>query len=133
MAPMRLEPGPEGATKQAMNAQRRIETAIREEHVRIAAMLRDDPERIIAHARGRMDKWGWSEALRQGRPAPYMREWDALLSGPLEELAAILTAPLDDERAVWLRSSSPFAGIIPQEERLAIRERAMQDWSPGAG
>ncbi len=112
--------------QQAMNAQRRIEAAIREEHLRIAAMLREDPRRVIAHARSRMDKWGWSEALRQGRPAPYMREWDALLAGPPDALTTVLTAPLDDERAVWLRSSSPFAGLIPPKERWAIRERVKQ-------
>ena len=123
-----LELGQENATKQAMNdAQRRIEAAIRAEHLRVADMLRDDPQRVIDYARGRMDKWGWSEALRSGRPAPYMREWDALLSGPPDALAAVLTASLSDERAIWLRSSSPFAGIIPPRERWAIRERARQE------
>jgi len=110
-----------------MNAQRRIEKAIREEHLRIAVMLCDDPQRVLGHARGRMDKWGWSEALRLGRSAPYMREWAALMEGPVDDLLAILTAPLDHERAVWLRSSSPLAGLVPPRERWAIRERLKEE------
>ena len=49
---------------------------------------------------------------------PAFLEWGALLDGPLDELLSFLTSP--DERAVWLRQSSPFPGILAPEERGKI-------------
>jgi len=52
------------------------------------------------------------------RVRPVLLEWQAVLAGPREELLALLVAT--DERAVRLRQSSPFAGVLSVAERGAI-------------
>ncbi len=59
----------------------------------------------------------WLESCSpQARPT--LLEWKSALERPLEEVVALLTG--SSERAVRLRQSNPFAGVLPQDERLAI-------------
>lgn len=58
----------------------------------------------------------WRETLR----GAWLDEWEALLAGPFDALMAFLRE--DSETATRLRQSSPFAGILTEQERLAIYE-----------
>ena len=80
----------------------------------IAEKLRSDPTRV-EKARSNLARWleTCSAAAR-----PDLLEWQRWLSGPFDELLALLEAT--DERATRLRQSSPFCGILTPEERLAI-------------
>lgn len=80
----------------------------------IAGKLQTDPT-LVQHARGNLDRW-----LRDcsERSRPTLLEWRKLLDGPLAELLSFLTSP--EERAVRLRQSSPFAGLLTPEERWEI-------------
>ena len=80
----------------------------------IAAKLRAEPA-LVEKARGILARWLETGSAR-ARPA--LLEWQRLLSGPLDELLVILEAA--DERATRLRQSSPFCGILTQEERFHI-------------
>ena len=48
----------------------------------------------------------------------YIEEWEQILTLRREHIAALLIAVTED--AIRLRSSSPFTGILTQEERLKI-------------
>jgi hypothetical protein len=76
--------------------------------------LAEHPE-WIEHARLRVARHLLTE---QSGVTSTMNEWHALLEGPIDDLIAVLTTT--DERATRLRQSMPFAGAIPEEERLAI-------------
>lgn len=78
--------------------------------------LREDPERVLTIARVNLRRW-----LQTGDPRTLsvLREWTGILENPdVEALAALLTSC--DERARRLRQSSPFAGVLPDEERRDI-------------
>ena len=48
----------------------------------------------------------------------YIEEWEQILTLHWKQVAALLIAVT--EEAIRLRSSSPFTGILTQEERLKI-------------
>lgn len=80
----------------------------------IAGKLRSQPA-LVEKARGNLARW--LETCSPGaRPA--LLEWQLLLAGPLDELLAVMEAT--DERAIRLRQSSPFCGILTPDERLGV-------------
>jgi hypothetical protein len=89
-------------------------------HRRIAARLLAGDCEPVAKARANLAQWS---ADRQGQLAPAHVEWMALLDrASAEELAALIAS--DDEEADRLRSSSPFAGVIDQRERIELWREA---------
>ena len=86
-------------------------------HGRVLDHLLRDPEGVRARARRNL------AVIRGANPnaGPWLDEWAHLLQGPIHELASALIAT--DEHARALRQSSPFAGVLTQEERLeALRD-----------
>lgn len=81
-------------------------------HGRVLDHLLRDPEGVRARARRNL------AVIRGANPnaGPWLDEWAHLLEGPIHELASALIAT--DEHARALRQSSPFAGVLTQEERL---------------
>lgn len=59
----------------------------------------------------------WSERA-QGKGPRYLREWREVLEQPWPAIAEFITS--FGERAVRLRQSSPFAGILTPEERRRV-------------
>lgn len=99
-----------------MEAQRQIEHWIARDHELVAERLLANPERVIGQARDNLDRW----AARYERVPAWMDEWRQILSGPVDTVVQLLRD--DSERAVWLRSCSPFAGVLTPPERWAIRK-----------
>lgn len=85
-------------------------------HEAVARRVRDDPA-ILDRVRARLEEW----IDRGGRSVPLLLRWRDVLAGPVEEIAALLTDPSED--AAWLRSASPFAGVLDPRTRLAILRR----------
>ena len=84
-------------------------------HEAVAARLEAEPK-LLEIARDNLKRW-----LAVESAAP-LREWERLLDTlPLEELLQLLRSR--DERAAWLRQSSPFAGVLSDAERQAILSR----------
>jgi hypothetical protein len=80
----------------------------------ITAKLVADPT-LICRARTNVSRWlGTCSAA--ARPA--LLEWQEDLEKPIEDLISLLLST--DERAVRLRQSSPFAGMLPVAERASI-------------
>jgi len=81
----------------------------------IAQRLLADPS-LLDRARNTLARW---IGQRQPDPPLALREWqDCLERLSFDEIIALITS--DDERARRLRQSSPFCGILPPAERLAI-------------
>ncbi len=99
-----------------MNKQRLIEKRISAQHAIVAQRLLANPASVLDHARRNLARWSNNYARRE-HPT-WLRDWERLLAGPIENLLPVLTA--DSEEARRLRSSSPFAGIIPARARWAI-------------
>lgn len=81
-------------------------------HDAVAAKLEAQPE-LLDLARANLQRW-----LRQN-PAPALQEWARLIDSlSVSALVALLRSA--DERSTRLRQSSPFAGFLTAQERLAI-------------
>jgi excisionase family DNA binding protein len=81
----------------------------------------DEP--IVAEARRRLRRWRES-----GRIHPeWAAEWERVLRMPLSRIAKAIGA--DTKRARELRQTSPFAGVLTEQERKrltrAVEERAL--------
>jgi Protein of unknown function (DUF3018) len=61
----------------------------------------------------------WSARWPEGAPA-WLDEWRKLLKQPWPRIAALITEL--SERAARLRQSSPFAGVLSNQERRRIYE-----------
>jgi hypothetical protein len=82
-------------------------------HRVIADHLRTHPE-AVEQALARIDRW----ERKRGRQA-YFDTWRHLLTDlSIEELANAITA--DTEYGREIRQSTPFAGIIPESDRIRI-------------
>jgi hypothetical protein len=81
-------------------------------HEAVAARIEARPE-LLDVARANVARW-----ISRAH-APALAEWQRLLDElPLQDLLALLRS--DDETAVRLRQSSPFAGILSPDERREI-------------
>lgn len=83
-------------------------------HCVIARRISANPA-LVKIARDNLRRW----RQRQPGTAPrYLDEWEEILAEPLPEIVAFITSFSD--RAVQLRQSSPFAGVLTGEERNRI-------------
>jgi hypothetical protein len=81
-------------------------------HEAVAAKLEIKPD-LINIARGNLSRW------METHPSGALREWQRLLEqSSVPQLVQLLRS--SDSRAVWLRQSSPFAGVLTPDERAAI-------------
>lgn len=81
-------------------------------HELVASKLEAQPE-LLDVVRANLERWIGTH------PATALLEWARLLETlPLPELLALLRSPGDE--ATRLRQSSPFAGVLTPQERLAI-------------
>jgi hypothetical protein len=80
----------------------------------IAARLPGHPE-LVERAKATLARWRKAFAPREYQT---LQEWEGILTGPLDGIIATLTS--GDERAIRLCQSSPFTGVLSQQERNAI-------------
>lgn len=85
-------------------------------HEAIAVKLLEDPESVLARARVQITVI--RSADHERRASPYLKTWSRLLEGPIDELTTVMVST--DQSARDLRQSSPFAGVLSDEERLAV-------------
>ncbi len=83
----------------------------------VAGRIVDDPERARALAATNLKRMS---ASARGSAARWMREWEALLEGPIEQLVQDYTSPSPHGRE--LRQNAPFAGLVPDNERVSVLE-----------
>jgi hypothetical protein len=92
-------------------------------HRAVLARVEAEPG-LLDTVRARLDAW----LLDTSKPQHYVRIWRRLVDGAPEELRAALTS--EDEEAIALRQTTPFAGVIDARERWRIwnevREQAAE-------
>jgi hypothetical protein len=81
-------------------------------HRLIASKIEADPNLIDVASRN-IDRW-----RDQGRTEDYLSEWDDVLRSGVESVLHMLRST--GRRATRLRQSSPFVGILANEERDGI-------------
>jgi hypothetical protein len=83
-------------------------------HRAIAERIKGNPE-LLGTAQGNLNQWIQNQGDRL-----YWTEWKNILNQPLEEILSFLVST--EEKARWLRQSSPFCGILTPRERWKIYE-----------
>ena len=90
-------------------------------HREVAERLRREPERILNIARDNLRRW-LASYERGSSEARCFEEWEHLLDTlSVSELIAIITE--DSDKGQRLRSSTPFPGVLTNDERKEIAER----------
>lgn len=85
-------------------------------HAVIARKIERDPK-LLQIARRNIQRW----STQRGADTPtWLNEWREILDQPWRSVAALITEP--SENAARLRRSSPFAGVLTQQERRRIYE-----------
>ena len=90
-----------------------------EMHQVIANILRRSPEQLVGVQRwidSKLDDPGYSA---QGKDS--LMEWRPIIESGVAHVLRVLED--EGEEAVRLRQSSPFASLMPEEERLRILEK----------
>lgn len=83
-------------------------------HCKIAQKISRNPD-LLDKARANLEHW----SAKSTEPLPrYLREWQEILKRPWPEIAELITSMSED--ATRLRSSSPFAGVLSDDERDRI-------------
>lgn len=83
-------------------------------HCKIAQKISREPA-LINKAKANLERW----SAKAPEPKPrYLREWQEILERPWPEIAEIITSMRD--ASTRLRSSSPFAGVLTDEEREQV-------------
>ena len=83
-------------------------------HCKIVQKISRDPL-LIDKAKANLSRWS---AKIDGPKPRYLKEWQEILDKPWLTIAEMMTSMSED--ATRLRSSSPFAGILSEEEREQI-------------
>lgn len=83
-------------------------------HCRIAQKINSDPT-LLNVAKRNLQAWS---AKHVDNPPRYLAEWRRILGRPWPEIAALITEQNED--AVRLRQSSPFAGVLTPAERKVV-------------
>jgi hypothetical protein len=109
---VRAEPEP----PPAYSSHRLLEARSLAMHALIARKIERDPE-LLQIARRNVERWS---TKRQADVPNWLDEWRELLNQPWQNVAALMTEP--SENAARLRQSSPFAGILTNQERWRIYE-----------
>ena len=86
-------------------------------HTKIAWKISEDPS-LLDKARENLARW--RARYEPDRMPLAIEEWEQILTLDWQKVAAFLIAVTED--AIRLRSSSPFTGILTEEERLRIFE-----------
>jgi hypothetical protein len=83
-------------------------------HRLVVDKVRGDPV-LFDQVRSTLSRW---RTMVDARSQSYLLEWEALVALGMGECLAL--AVEESERAAVLRKSSPFAGILTDEERVAF-------------
>lgn len=85
-------------------------------HRRIAAKLREDPVKVLSVANENLKRWLAKESFAFGPERTTLLEWKNILdSSKPREIETMIVSETDEGQR--LRSSSPFAGILSQNEQ----------------
>lgn len=97
-----------------LNSHQELERVYREMDKRISQKIRENPS-LLEIPRSNLKRW-ISDERSLGRVSPGLQEWNEIFSThSVDEILRILDD--DSEESDRLRHSSPFCGILTEEER----------------
>lgn len=85
-------------------------------HGAVAGHLATDPVRTLEHARTNLERL--QSAHPSGMSRRWLDSWQSVLDRGPEAVLEMLTSP--SALAIELRQNSPFAGVLPSEERNGV-------------
>lgn len=88
-------------------------------HRLVAERIRQNPA-LFDKAKETLARWRKTVCVSS---QPYLYEWELLMNQGIE--ACLVVAVEESERATALRQSSPFAGILSNQDRFAF----LKTWS----
>lgn len=104
-----------------IGSQQEIDELVLEYHRLVAARLVANPQAVIERARGNLKRW-LANYERGSGDSRCLEEWEDLIeTRSVDDLIAIITQESDEGQR--LRSSTPFVGILSEQERKELRER----------
>lgn len=107
---------PEGQATSTYSSHRVLEARSLAMHVLIVRKIDANPA-LLDVARDNLIRWAQQ---REGEIPAWLTEWQALMQRPWPAIAALLTE--QSENSIRLRQSTPFAGVLTQEERARVYE-----------
>jgi excisionase family DNA binding protein len=93
-------------------------------HRAVAGRLVVDPSNTLNKARSNIDKL--SLVHRGTRASDHVADWLALIESGVDAVLDVLTSSTPE--ALELRQNSPFAGVLPDEDRLACLRAFRLHW-----
>ncbi len=93
-------------------------------HGAVAGRLVLDPDRVIAKARANLSRLQSSH--RRGEVVWLLAEWGRILDLGVDAVFETLTSR--SPRAIELRQSSPFAGVLPEATRRRVLDAFRSHW-----
>lgn len=97
-------------------------------HRALLAHLVTEPDRMLETARENIRVWK-PRQRPDGMAARYLQQWEQLIDGGVEDVAAVLTGT--DERSSELRQNSPFAGVLSEPVRRKVLRSFREYWDRG--
>jgi excisionase family DNA binding protein len=85
-------------------------------HRAIAGRLATDPDAVLTKAAANLDRL--RRVHPDGMTAVWLDRWRVILDGGIEGVMQALTSV--EPYAIELRQNSPFAGVLPEEDRRAV-------------
>lgn len=85
-------------------------------NIAVAGELVRDPDTVLSRARQNLELLQAKHPRGQG--ADWLRQWEKLLDGPVDDVLDVLTSTTP--RARELRTNSPFAGVLTGEDREQV-------------
>jgi excisionase family DNA binding protein len=90
----------------------------------VAARVAQDPAGVLSHARKNLERF---EQIHEGSTVvTWLERWRAVLEAGPEAVMAVLTSTAPE--AAELRQNSPFAGVLPDDERRAVLDSFSTHW-----
>lgn len=104
-----------------MRTHQEIDQRSLEFHRLVAERVMRDPA-LFNKARMTLARWRQTVCVSS---QPYLQEWDRLMDQGVEICLSV--AVEDSERAAALRQSSPFSGVLTNQERFAFLKQWRSD------
>jgi len=86
-------------------------------HEVVLGHLLMDPQRVLAIARGNIERWK-SLHRSDGKSAAYLTEWEEVIGRGIDDVRRILIGT--DRLSIELRQNSPFSGVLSRDERAKV-------------
>jgi excisionase family DNA binding protein len=96
-------------------------------HRAVAGRLVQNPDAVLAKAESNLERL--NRVHPDGMAAVWLNGWRSVLDAGAEAVLNALTSR--EPNAVELRQNSPFAGVLPEEERRAVLEAFASRWRSG--